>query len=78
MRTDYAYCLNQDSCIHRRGCKRWIGNYTEGEIKDLYTIRRIVREVNSKECIRDDEDDGKIGFNMLDRFRLSDGTEMKK
>ena len=31
-----------------------------------------------EECMLDDEDEGKMGFDMLDRFRLSDGTEMKK
>ena len=83
MITDYAYCLNQDSCIHRRGCKRWIGNYSNDEAINESNSNRI-GYIDDEECIRDEDLEDKYGnwiptaYSMLDRFRYSDGTEMKK
>lgn len=80
MKTDYMYCLNQDeSCIHRRGCKRWIGNYTDEEMRELYTKDRFVSEVDESKCIPNYKDkDCQNNFEFLDRFRLSDGSNFKK
>ncbi|MCK5537590.1 MAG: hypothetical protein KAI79_12240 [Bacteroidales bacterium] len=50
MITDYAYCLNKDTCLHRQGCKRWIGNYTNDEAKELCNTGRD-EYVNDAECI---------------------------
>lgn len=78
MTTDYAYCLNQDTCIHRRGCKRWVGNYEEEAVKELSNSGRdeYVDDIN---CMREDieNDNVKYPFDMLDRFRGSDGSELK-
>lgn len=74
MNANYTYCLNEDTCINRRGCKRWIGNYTDEEVHKLYSENRFVSEVDYEECIKDDG----YPFAGLDRFRLSDGTEMEK
>lgn len=80
MRTDYIYCFVKNECLHRRGCKRWIGNYSEEEVKELYSKCRFVSEVDYEDCIMEDMDydNVKYPFDMLDRFRLSDGTEIKK
>jgi len=73
MKKDYAYCLNKGSCIHRRGCKRWLGNYNYEEVKEC-SDAEIFYEVNDKECVPNYKDvDCKNGFGMLDRFRFSDG-----
>lgn len=80
MKTDYTYCLVKDECIHRRGCKRWIGNYTEEEVHKLYSENRFVSEVDYEDCMMEDMEyaNVKYPFDMLDRFRYSDGTEIKK
>ena len=80
MKADYTYCLNKDTCIHRRGCKRWVGNYSEEQVHKLYSENRFVSEVDYEDCMFEcyDYDNTKHAFDMLDRFRLSDGTEMKK
>jgi len=78
MNKDYSYCTNRGSCIHRRGCKRWIGNYSDEEVKKLYTKNRFVSEVDDTKCVpnyRDTECEN--DFKFLDRFRFSDGSEMK-
>lgn len=78
MNADYTYCLSTE-CIHRRGCKRWIGNYTEEEVHKLYSDNRFVHEVDYEDCINSHNVyDGVMPYFMLDRFRLSDGTEMEK
>jgi len=78
MKTDYTYCLNKNTCIHRRGCKRWVGNYTDKEVKELYTLVQFVEEVDETKCIPNYEDVNCDNcFNFLDRFRLSDGSEFK-
>lgn len=77
MKTDYTYCLNEDTCIHRFGCKRWIGNYTEKEVIELTNTRRD-EYLDDEECMREDYeyDNVKHPFDMLDRFRNSDGSEL--
>lgn len=70
MKTDYTYCLNQDTCIHRKGCKRWVGNYPDEEVKELSNTGRD-EYIDDSLCL--DIDDK---FNLLDRFRLSDGGEL--
>ena len=78
MKNDYVYCVNNGSCIHRRGCRRWIGNYTDREVHELYTKNRFVNEVDESKCIPDYSDvNCDNSFIMLDRFRFSDGTEFK-
>ena len=77
MNRDYAYCLNKGSCIHRRGCKRWIGNYSDKEVHKLYTEDRFVSEVNDTLCIPNYKDkDCTNDFGFLDRFRNSDGSTL--
>lgn len=79
MKTDYTYCLVKNECLHRRGCRRWIGNYSEEEVKELYSKCRFVSEVDYEDCINSHNVyDGVMPYFMLDRFRYSDGTEMKK
>lgn len=68
MKSDYAYCTDEDTCIHRRGCRRWIGNYTDDEVKELYTKSRFVDEVDSAYCM----DSIPYPFDAFDRFRNSD------
>ena len=68
MKLDYNYCLNQDSCIHRRGCKRWIGNYTDNEA--IFVADNASDYVDDKSCMSELYVD-------LDRFRLSFGENMK-
>ena len=79
MNIDYMYCLNQDTCIHRRGCRRWIGNYSNEDAIEESNNNRI-GYINNEHCMFEDydNDNTKLAFDMLDRFRLSDGTEIKK
>ena len=75
MNLDYTYCLNEDTCIHRRGCKRWVGNYPSEEVKELansYSDKYLDDEYCMK---RHEIDDSLMPFNMLDRFRNSDGSD---
>ena len=75
-KNDYIYCLNSGSCIHRRGCRRWVGNYSfedENKIKAMLNLK-----VNESGCISNFSDvNCDNSFIMLDRFRFSDGTEFK-
>jgi hypothetical protein len=75
MNNDYTYCLNKDeTCIHRRGCKRWVGNYSDDEVRELYTENRFVSEVDETKCIPNYKDEYcENNFEFLDRFRMSDG-----
>jgi len=78
MNQDYMYCINKDTCIHRRGCKRWIGNYSDKEVKKLYTENRFVSEVDDTQCVPNYKDEAcENNFKFLDRFRFSNGSEMK-
>lgn len=51
MRNDISYCLNEDTCERRRECARWLRNYSNEEIKKLYTENRFVNEVIDSDCI---------------------------
>ncbi len=74
MNLDYSYCLNDDTCIHRRGCKRWIGNYTDNQIKELYESSRFIAEIDDTKCIPNLSDvDCENDYGLLDRFRSSVG-----
>lgn len=77
MNIDFAYCLDEGDCIHRRGCKRWIGNYTDEEAKELADSGRDVY-VDDEDCMREDyeHDNVKHAFYMLMRFRSSTGEEI--
>ena len=78
MKPDYTYCNNENTCIHRRGCKRWIGNYSDDEVKELYTESRFIDEVDDEDCINSNSVyDNVMPYFMLDRFRLSDGSNFK-
>lgn len=74
VKTDYAYCLNKDTCLHRGGRKRWLGNYTDEAVKELYIKNRFIDEIDSAYCL----DDIPYKYDSLDRFRLSDGSKMIK
>ena len=68
MNLDYAYCLNKDSCIHRRGCRRWAGNYSYEDYYNLESKPSRITYINDVECIGSEP----TPYSMLDRFRLSD------
>jgi hypothetical protein len=74
MKYDYMYCLNDGTCIHRRGCKRWIGNYTDEEAREE-SNNNIHGYIDDGHCMIEDMeyDNVKYEFDMLDRFRLSNG-----
>ena len=59
MNKDYMYCDN-NNCIHRRGCKRWIGNYQH--------LKAGIIGIENPEiyCVN-----GQLPYAMLDRFRNS-------
>lgn len=78
MKTNYTYCINKDTCIHRRGCKRWVGNYTKEEAIEE-SNNNINGYIDDYDCIHEDfdYDNVKYPYDMLDRFRLSDGTDFK-
>ena len=67
MNIDYAYCSTKE-CIHRRGCKRWTGNYKEDDCKEF------TRWINPTECINSKP----YPFAILDRYRNSDGSKSVK
>ena len=70
MKTDYAYCTNENTCIHRRGCKRWIGNYEDNYIEE---IKHRLEFLDDAYCL----DSIPYPFDSLDRFRNSDGSKIK-
>ena len=76
MKYNYTYCLNGGSCIHRRGCRRWVGNYSledENKIKAMSNLK-----VDESKCVPNYSDvNCDNSFGMLDRFRFSDGTKFK-
>jgi len=72
MNLDYSYCLNEHTCIHRRSCRKWLGNYDEGELILLFSSNRD-KYISDKECINSEP----LPFEMLERFRLSDRSEIK-
>ena len=78
MKSDYSYCIVQKECIHRRGCKRWIGNYSDQEVKELYTKNRFVNEIDFNKCVPNYKNKNCTNsFQFLDRFRLSTGEAFK-
>ena len=84
MNADYTYCLSTE-CIHRRGCKRALCNYTEEQKNELVATRvGYVSLIVPFDCIEDHGIEDLYGnwvptaYNHIDRFRLSDGTEIKK
>lgn len=73
MTTDYLYCLDQDTCIHRYGCLRWVGNYSEDEVIEESTIN-LHGYVDTTHCIPNLSDISCTNcYDLLDRFR--DSTE---
>ena len=66
-------CINDNTCIHRRGCKRWVGNLSNCE-EIVGSDNNNDDYVDDAECMRSDDD--KIAFDMLIRFRLSTGEKM--
>ena len=80
MNRDYAYCNDYQSCIHRYGCKRWIGNYKTEEIEEWRKGKTMMIDKidckNENEHIIDGIDDSGepygLPFRFLDRFRSSD------
>lgn len=87
MKNDYMYCLNEGSCFHRKGCRRWIGNYTDQEACDEATANRFAIYIDDVDCMNkngffdvetlEDGTEWYPTFRFLDRFRLSDGSEIK-
>ena len=73
MKKDYLYCINENTCMHRRGCKRWIGNYTPEQCKEESNQNTFSQYVDDYDCMREDYDydNAKHPFDMLDRFRSS-------
>ena len=68
LKTDYTYCIKED-CIHRYGCGRWIGNYGTQCVDGKISL------IDGTSC---DDKNSCDQFHLLDRFRYSDGMEMKK
>lgn len=62
MRTDYSYCLNDDTCKYRGICKRWVGNYSEQEAIEL-SNNYYATYIDDNECLNSD-----IPFKLLDKF----------
>ena len=62
LKIDYSYCdaeiESSNMCIHRYGCKRWIGNY---EDTNNYTKCWFIE---ASDCYKDE-------YGLLDRFRNS-------
>jgi len=68
---EYTYWFNTDTCLHRLGSKRLVGNYSDDEVKELSESGRD-SYVDDSYCL----DDIPHRYDSLDRFRLSDGSEM--
>ena len=68
MKLDDSYCLNQDTCLHRRGCARYIGNYTDEEA--IFVADNVFEYIDDKSCMEN-------LFDLLDRFRLSSSENFK-
>lgn len=69
---DKKFCNTKD-CIHRRGCRKWLGNYI-GTFEPLEWINEI-------ECKNEDGEEDYDGYALayihLDRYKYSDGSSMK-
>lgn len=73
IKEDYLYCINNSSCIHRRGCARWVGNLSDDDAI-FESTHNVDGYMNEKECITNYQDvDCENNFGFLDRFRFSDG-----
>lgn len=70
MKANYTYCNNENTCIHRRGCKRWVGNYEDDYVEE---VKHRLEFLDDSYCL----DSTPYPFENLDRFRNSDGSEMK-
>ena len=77
MKKDYLYCMNKDTCIHKRGCNRWVGNYTDEEAIEE-ADNNIIGYIDDEDCINLHKMLVRIPpYYMLDRFRLSNGEPMQ-
>jgi len=72
MTTDYIYCKVESECIHRRGCKRWVGNYKDEDMKELNDSNRAYY-LKPEACIESQP----YPFTLLDRFRFSNGEDFE-
>jgi len=72
MNSGYIYCLDNHTCIHRRGCKRWFGNYNDDDKAYIITFQN--RYIDENKCINSKP----YPYKGLDRLRLSDGSEFDK
>lgn len=66
MKTDVTYCCHAN-CIHRRACKKWLGNYNIPKSLLLSVFEGV-------ECA--DAENAEDRYKMLIRFRKSDGSEL--
>ena len=74
IRSGYIFCMNDDSCLHRIGCRRFVGNYDE-ETQNFIEANAI-KTVDESKCIPNLKDiDCENNYGMLDRFRYSTGEE---
>lgn len=78
MKTDYKYCKNEGSCIHRRGCLRWIYNYPYLKFHEILEDDNT-SYINEEKCIPNLFDiNCTNSYDYLDRYRLSNGEELKE
>lgn len=70
MNKDYVYCIVENTCIHRRGCRRWIGNYSD-ELAIEESDANINGYIDYKACISSEPHP----YGKIDRFRNSTGIE---
>jgi hypothetical protein len=79
MKADYTYCLNNGSCLHRLGCNRYLGNYSDNEVHELYTNHPYISHTDESQCLPDYLDvNNDNSFQLFDRFRYSDGTAFNR
>jgi ferredoxin len=76
MKTDYAYCDN-DHCIHRRACRRSIGNYFDEDVEAWIKTGRN-QFIDHRDCEPTLKIESTNDYGLLDRFRYSDGSEKVK
>jgi len=77
-RENYRYCLSED-CIHRRGCSRYLSNYSHSFAEKAMRLSdtRATALIEPSECVPNLKDvDCENKYDFLDRFRLSDGSEL--
>lgn len=68
---DYLYCLNEDTCDKRKGCKRWICNYPE-EYVIQESNDNIYGYIDDWHCMLEDYnyDNAKHPFDMFDGWKI--------